>query len=1566
MKSLICNQMFSKRAIQRSAWTSAVLIAAALVSPATSQAQICNPGVGANIGVTTPTGTSVIHNGTPTLVAHIGDTVTINSLAVFTSSFGSTCGVTNGDGWVVYPDNSSQKAMQNFTLASSAAGGSGHQCPSADTVCMPFTQTYIIAAKDMNQPLSFTTNNGTIGNTCQAFPQFNEVQFAFSVIGTPVGSPGGATACPIVPVLVLFGHISITKQCVTNCLPNNAAVYGNPINFQGTVSNDSGDTNSVLDHISVSDNPAATINFSTTTTQGHPFDPVVGNLNNQLAPGDSVTYTGSYSPAGTGVALCGPFPDTISVTAHDVTGLVLSNSASATCTVCTTPCINVTKNCDTVVLGSPNTISGVVSNCGNVTLTNVVITDNVYGQVTTFASLAPGASQPYSKLVTNNTCGSFPDTVTASATGLCGGPVSATASSTCVVTASPCIAVTKSCDTVTIGSPNHISGVVSNCGNVTLTNIVITDSLYGSVASFASLAPGVSQPYSKTVTNTCGNFPDTVTASGRSVCGTPVQATAQATCVVTESPCIAVTKNCDTVAVGSANTISGVVSNCGNVTLTNIVLNDNLYGQVATFVSLAPGASQSYSKQVTNACGSFPDTITSTGRSICGTLVTATANATCAVTCAPQIKVYKQVVCYSNICEPFDNNLNNQKSATGVKSATDCPAFCYRITVTNAGNVTLTGLVVTDANSSDGKVLNLSGCGFPSTLAVGDSASCIVTTNHCLNSTNIVTATALGQNSTGGTTSVSASDTNRVTVIPISVACTLLVSTNNGVSFFAPSDCAMQTVGSGYIIRVVVTNTGSYALQNVNVTSATDLTSCLPRTGLSLAINGSITIDCTNNCATPGRSDFTVNVTAEASQANATICAYNSSGIPITVQSSCPVCVVCVGTPAIKVYKQVVCAVPGGCDAFSPDLTTQKSALGMRVGTDCPAFCYRITVTNTGNVVLTNVTVIDNVLGPITCVSGILPIGAWTNCVIANVTHCDNTTNIVTATGFGPPGTTPSPVISTDTNAVVVVPISVGCTLLVSIDNGPFTSYSTCPSVNLGHSYVIRTVITNNGSYPIDVTATSSTLCFSSTNITALAVGGSFTIDCPYTCSTQSSNTYCVNLSAVASQSLGHVCAYDSQGQPITATSQCCTCVRCIGLPKICVTKEVVCELPAGCADNWSHLATGAKTADNTQCPSFCYRVRVTNCGQEDLRNVTVVDNKLDLSSCGFTNYLTVGQTAECILQGVVHCNNVTNTVNANGVGVVSGIQTNATDTAAVVVLPISITCNLTVNGKSQESIFCDGQGHMITNAVQVCNTGSLPLSDITIDAPELVALGCTNVSNLRLALLPGQCTNLVLCIDQVTCPSSCGLGFSNHISITAAVDQTLTNVCSWTRNPSNQVVAITATTECTAVVECVPPPTTGCTPGFWKNCTIHWQLTGYSTGQSVSSVFNLGSCCASLGSVSLLDALSFGGGSGCGGAQTLLRTAVAGLLNASSPELNFNYAFTKQEVIGLVNAAFQSCNRDTILTLASELDRDNNRGCKNNSGEGLPCHQLLVPRVAPTKALDPTRTAPTAPTRGP
>jgi hypothetical protein len=127
------------------------------------------------------------------------------------------------------------------------------------------------------------------------------------------------------------------------------------------------------------------------------------------------------------------------------------------------------------------------------------------------------------------------------------------------------------------------------------------------------------------------------------------------------------------------------------------------------------------------------------------------------------------------------------------------------------------------------------------------------------------------------------------------------------------------------------------------------------------------------------------------------------------------------------------------------------------------------------------------------------------------------------------------------------------------------------------------------------------------------------------------------------------------------------------------------------------------------------------------------------------------------------------------------------------------------------------------------------------------------------------------------------------------------------------------------------PPPTMtgteGCTPGYWKNHTGSWTATGYSPGQSTVSVFSAASAYPSLAGKTLLQSLQGGGGPGTlGGATILLRAAVAALLNASGSAVD--YPLTPAQVISQVNSALASHDRDTMLSLASTLDGDNNLGC--------------------------------------
>lgn len=116
-----------------------------------------------------------------------------------------------------------------------------------------------------------------------------------------------------------------------------------------------------------------------------------------------------------------------------------------------------------------------------------------------------------------------------------------------------------------------------------------------------------------------------------------------------------------------------------------------------------------------------------------------------------------------------------------------------------------------------------------------------------------------------------------------------------------------------------------------------------------------------------------------------------------------------------------------------------------------------------------------------------------------------------------------------------------------------------------------------------------------------------------------------------------------------------------------------------------------------------------------------------------------------------------------------------------------------------------------------------------------------------------------------------------------------------------------------------------GCSHGFWKNHLAYWPPTGYAPNDTLFPHFT--GLPTALQSDTFEMALSYGGGKGVtGGAKILLRNAVASLLNAAHPDVNYEYSVA--EVKALVNAALSSNDREAMLTLEKELDVYNNIGC--------------------------------------
>jgi hypothetical protein len=121
----------------------------------------------------------------------------------------------------------------------------------------------------------------------------------------------------------------------------------------------------------------------------------------------------------------------------------------------------------------------------------------------------------------------------------------------------------------------------------------------------------------------------------------------------------------------------------------------------------------------------------------------------------------------------------------------------------------------------------------------------------------------------------------------------------------------------------------------------------------------------------------------------------------------------------------------------------------------------------------------------------------------------------------------------------------------------------------------------------------------------------------------------------------------------------------------------------------------------------------------------------------------------------------------------------------------------------------------------------------------------------------------------------------------------------------------------------------TGCTPGFFKQPQHFDSWVGFTQSQLVSSVFTVPANYTlngqNLGSFTLLQALSFKGGNTLSGAaQTLLRAAVAAILNSTAQ----TYPLTTAQIVAEVNTALASQNRATILAEATRLDQFNNAPC--------------------------------------
>jgi uncharacterized repeat protein (TIGR01451 family) len=696
------------------------------------------------------------------------------------------------------------------------------------------------------------------------------------------------------------GQVRILKPCIQvfkNCA--NGVGENGLIVWSGMVTNCG---NTPLENVTVSNlvNGVMTLVLST-------------NLNTN----SFVRFTNSY------LGGCAPTTDTLFARGTDSLGLTVTSSATATCSNIFVSGISVTKNCpgEPVPPGGILVFSGVVSNTGNITLTNVVIVNNRPAPgtpVITFPVLLPGQALPYSGIYTTlvNSCGPWIDTVTATASTACGVPVSATATATCPAFTSPAIRVAKVCPVspVAPGGVLTFTGFVTNTGNITLTNvIVVNDQPAPGTVVFGptNLAPGAVLGFTSSYTvpaNACGPWIDTLTATARSICGDAVTNSATAVCPATTTPSIRVTKACPAgpVTPGGTLTFTGTVTNNGNIALTNVIVVNN-QPQIGTVVfgpiNLAPGAGTNFSGSYIvplDFCGPAVDTLTATATTVCGSNVTHSASASCPVITSPQIRVTKT-------CPGEPVETGGRLTFTG--------------TVTNTGNVTLTNVIVVN-NQPEAGTLVFGPTNLPPGAGAVFTAIYTIPSDFCGPAVDTLTATA---------TSICGTNVSHTATATCPVITTPAIRVTKA--------CPQSPVQTGglLVFTGTVTNIGNITLTNVVVVNDQPAPGTVVFGPINLAPGAGTNF--TGSYVTPlgNCGPYTDTLTATARS----IC---GSNVTHSATATCP------GFALAGIVVRKFCptapVAPGGLLTFTGS------------------------VSNSGDVVLTNVVVVNNQPAPGTPVFG--------------------------------------------------------------------------------------------------------------------------------------------------------------------------------------------------------------------------------------------------------------------------------------------------------------------------------------------------------------------------------------------------------------------------------------------------------------------------------------------------------------------------------------------------------------------------------------------------------------------
>ena len=597
-------------------------------------------------------------------------------------------------------------------------------------------------------------------------------------------------------------------------------------------------------------------------------------------------------------------------------------------------------------------------------------------------------------------------------------------------------------------------------------------------------------------------------------------------------------------------------------------------------------------------------------------------------------------------------------SATGV-------VITYDYSVTNTGNEDLHAVSVTDAHPGLSPII----CP-ETTLAPGESEICTATYTTTQADLDAGSVTNTGTASGTSPQDVVVTDDDTVTVPAVDAPAIAIAKTSVPASF----DAAGQLITYSY----EVTNGGNVTLHGITVTD--------PQSGLSA-------ISCPGGqpfSLAPGASETcTATYTTKAGDVDAggidntgTATGTSPQGTVVTDQSTLHV-------PATEI----------------PVIVVAKSASPSTYDASGQVITYSYEVTNTGNVTLHDISVIDPLpgLSVLTCPSTTLASGASETCTATyTTTQADVDAGSVTNTGTAT-GTSPTGVIVTDSSTLTITAVQTPALTMVKTGSVPDFEQ---PGQTVTYSYKV----TNTGNVTLhDVAVTDP-----HPNVSAISCPGGQPFSLAPGASTICTATYTTTQADVDAGKITNTAT--ARGVSPNGTTETSDSTDVIPVAELTLAK------------------TASLSKITAAGQHVTYSFLVTNIGNVSIINLTVTDPLAGLSaiSCPTTT-LAPGAATTCTAtytttQADVDHGGVTNTGTADG-------DTSLDDVPVVpvhstVTVPAERTPAVAIMKSASISSFTSA-GTVVTYHFKVTNTGNVTLDSVTVTdtLPGLSAISCPDTT---------------------------------------------------------------------------------------------------------------------------------------------------------------------------------------------------------------------------------------------